>query len=46
MIYPITGWFEVVRYDYKRATTMKNLFETTWMDRYPIPIEIMYDQGK
>ena len=46
MIDPITVWFEVVRYDDKRAITTANLVETTWLSRYPIQIEIMYDQGK
>ena len=26
--------------------TIANLIETTWLARYPRPIEIMYDQGK
>ena len=46
MIDPVTGWFEVVRCDDKRAITMANLVETTWLSRYPIPTEITYDQGK
>ena len=46
MVYPVTAWFEVVRYDDKRAITIEKLVETTWMARYPRPIEIMYDQGK
>ena len=46
MIDLVTGWFEVVLYDDKRAITIKNLVEITWMYRYPILIEIMYDQGK
>ena len=46
MIYPVTGWFEIVQYDDKMAITIVNLFGTTWLSRYPIPIEITYDQGK
>ena len=45
MINPVTGWFEIVRYDDKESTTITNLVETTWLFRYPRPIEIMYDQG-
>ena len=45
MIYPVTGWFEVTKYSYKKATTIKNLVETTWLARYPWPVEITYDQG-
>ena len=46
MLDPVTGWFEVLRYDDKRAITIANLVETTWLSRYPRPIEIAYDQGK
>ena len=46
MIDPVTGWFEVVQYDYKRAITIAYLVATTWMSRYHRPIEITYDQGK
>ena len=46
MIDPVTGWFEIVRYDDKRAITTANFVETTWLSRYLIPIEITYDQGK
>ena len=45
MIDPVTGWFEVIQYDDKIAISITNLVETTWMSRYPIPIEITYDQG-
>ena len=46
MIDPVTGRFEIVQYDDKIAITIANLVETTWMSRYPGPIEITYDQGK
>ena len=46
MIDPITGWFEVEQCDDKRAITIVNLFETTWLSRYPRPIEITHDQEK
>ena len=46
MIDPVTGWFEGVLYDDKGAITIANLVETTWLSRYPRPIEITYDQGK
>ena len=38
MINCVTGWFEVVQYDDKRAITIANLVETTWLSRYPRPI--------
>ena len=46
MIGPVTGWFEVVRYDDNRAITTTKRVETTWLSRYPRPIKIIYDQGK
>ena len=46
MVDPVTGWFEVVQYDDKKAITMKNLVETKWLSRYPRQIKIIYDQGK
>ena len=45
MIDPVTGQFEIAQYDDKRAVSIANLFETTWMSRYPIQTEITYDQG-
>ena len=45
MIDPITGWFEVTKYNDKRVISIANLVETTWLSRYPILMEIMYDQG-
>ena len=45
MIDPVTGWFEITRYDDKRAISIANLVETTWLTRYPRPMEITYDQG-
>ena len=45
MIYPITRWFEVTQYSYKKAKTITKLLETTWLARYPWTAEITYDQG-
>ena len=44
MIDPVTGWFEVVQYDDKRAITIENLVQTKSLYIYPRPIEITYDQ--
>ena len=41
----VTGWFEIAQYDDIRAISIADLVETTWIYRYPIPIEITYDQG-
>ena len=46
MINPVTEWFEIAQYEDKRAISIAKLVETTWLSRYPRPIEIMYDQGK
>ena len=46
MIDPVTLWFQIAQYNDKRAILIANLVETTWLSRYPRPIEIMYDQGK
>ena len=45
MIDPATGWFEIVQYLDKKAITIANLVEQTWLARYPRPTVITYDQG-
>ena len=45
MIDPVTGWLEITQYNEKRAMSIINLLETTWLTKYPTPMEIMYDQG-
>ena len=45
MIGPVTRWIEISEYNDKRAISIANLVETTWMSRYPRPMEITYDQG-
>ena len=45
MINPVRGLFEITKYNYKRAISVANLVETMWLSRYPIPMEITYDQG-
>ena len=37
---PVTGWFEVTQYNDKRAMEIANLVETTWIYRYPRPMNI------
>ena len=41
MIDPVTRRFGVVQYDDKTEITISNLVETTWLSKYPRPIEIM-----
>jgi cleavage and polyadenylation specificity factor subunit 1 len=45
MIDPATGWFEMVNTTTKDAATIADIVETTWLTRYPIPQEIIYDRG-
>ena len=45
IIDPATGWFEIVECDDKRSITIANLFEKTWLARYPRPSLITYDKG-
>ena len=44
MIDPVTGWLEITQYNDKRVISIANLVETKWLYRYPIPMEITYDQ--
>ena len=39
-----TGWFEIVQYNDKDATTVANLFDQAWLCRYPRPMIILYDR--
>ena len=41
----ITGWYQITQYDNKCAITITNFVETMWLNRYPQPMEILYDQG-
>ena len=45
MVNPVTGWCEVTQYSDKKAMTIANLVETTWLVRYPRPVEITYNRG-
>ena len=40
MIDHVTGWFKVTQYNDKRAISMANLVETTWIYIYSRPMEI------
>ena len=43
-IEPVTVWFEITKYSNKKAMTIVNLVDTTWLVQYPWPVEIRYDQ--
>ena len=38
MIDPVTGWFKIMQYNYKRSISIANLVENTWMSGYPRPM--------
>ena len=43
MIYPKTGWLQIVQYNDKRAAIISNLVEKGWICRYPMTTIIKYD---
>ena len=45
MINPATGWFEIAQIPDKRADTVANKLETTWLVRYPWPQNVIHDRG-
>ena len=44
MVDPVTLWFEITQYIYKRAISIAYLVEKTWLSGYPKQMEILYDQ--
>ena len=45
MIDPATGWFEMRELKNKEAINVANIFEQTWLTRYPWHSEITFDRG-
>jgi transposase InsO family protein len=45
MIDPATGWIEIVETTNKSATSIQDLFHSTWLARYPRPQFIVFDSG-
>ena len=45
LIDPVRGWFEITQYNDKISISIANFIETTWMSRYPRPMEITYGKG-
>ena len=45
MIDPATGWFEVVQIDNATAEAAQRAMDDTWINRYPRPKEIGFDNG-
>jgi len=46
MIDPATGWFEIVEVPSKSSDEIANIFEMTWLNRYPWPAQVVMDRGR
>eukprot|EP00957_Ditylum_brightwellii_P168413 12819079-Ditylum_brightwellii.AAC.1 len=46
MIDIVTSWFEIAEISTKRADTIANVVEITWLTRYPYPSQVILDRGK
>ena len=46
MIDPATAWFEIASIENKRADEISNVFEQTWLSKYPWPQEVVMDRGR
>jgi len=45
MIEPVTGWFEIAEIPAKSADVVADIFERTWLVRYPRPAQVTMDRG-
>ena len=45
MIDPATGWLEIDQYDDRKAISVANIVEQTWLTRYPRPDICTIDRG-
>jgi len=46
MIDPATGWFEIIKLPNKSSDEIANIFEMTWLNRYPWPTQVVMDRGR
>ena len=46
MIDPATGWFEIVEIERKSSDEIANIFELTWLNKYPWPAQVIMDRGR
>ena len=46
MIDPATGWFEIAEIPAKSADVASDIFERTWLVRYPRPSEVIMDRRR
>jgi hypothetical protein len=45
MIDPATGWFEIIETTNKSTTSIQDLFHNTWLERFPQPQFIVFENG-
>lgn len=45
MINPATGWFEIIEIPRKSSDEIANIFQMTWLNRYPWPSQVVMDRG-
>ena len=46
MIDPATCWFNIVQISDKSSMEVAGCLETVWLNRYPIPTEVIADRGR
>ena len=42
---PATGWFEITEIPDKTSARISQIFNSTWLARYPCPRKIIFDNG-
>ena len=42
---PATGWFEVTKIPEKNSARISQIFNNTWLSRYPRPQKVIFDNG-
>ena len=42
---PATGWFEITDIPDKTSDRISQIFNSTWLARYPRPREVIFDNG-
>ena len=45
MIDPVTNWLEIAEIKTKRSDVVSNVIETTWLNRYQWPTQVILDRG-
>ena len=42
---PATGWFEIAKIPDKTSARISQIFNNTWLSRYPRPRKVIFDNG-